>query len=419
MKTNLTHPFVEAVKAPSVGQLDYWDVKTPGFGLRVSPKGKKTFLVQYRVRIDGKLKERQETIGTLAYLTVAQARDRARQSKAKASAGIDPVAEKRAEKQAVEAERKVKEFTLAKLVDRYLREHADLNTKASSAAETKRRLARWTAALGDRSVRDITKADILAFLNDRRVGKANDEKGLIEGNNLLAAVHHLFDWARGEDLVEVNPAQGVAKPKKRIQSRDRILDHDEIKAFWAACDQVGWPAGRIFQLLLLTAQRENEVAQMRWSELDLANRVWNLPATRTKNSKAHTVHLSDLAVEMIRSLPQINRSQLVFAMQGDKPYVNFWQANQRVRHLMGDLEHWVVHDLRRTATSVMAELGIAPHVADRVLNHQSGTISGVAAVYNRYTYLDERKVALEALGRFIERLIGRSPDNVVSLRQPA
>jgi integrase len=399
---------------PAKTEVLYWDRTMPGFGLRVSPKGRKTFIVQYRVRLDGKLKERQETIGTLAYLTVAQARDRARQSKAKASAGIDPVAERRADNAAEEAERQLKAFTFIKLIDRYQREYADRKTKASSAKETKRRLARWTATLGDRPVRDITKPDIRNFLDSL------GDKGLIEGNNLLAAVHRLFEWAREKELIEINPATGIKKPGTP-KTRDRYLSHDEIKAFWVACDQVGWPSGPIFQLLLLTAQRENEVAGMRWSELDLAKKVWKLPKERTKNSKAHTVHLSDLSVEIIGALPQINGSQLVFAMQGDKPYVNFWHANQRVLRLMGDgVPHWVVHDLRRTGTTIMVEdLKVTPYVADKILNHVSGTITGVAAIYNRAEFLDERKAALEALGRFIERLIGREPDNVVELRQPA
>lgn len=196
-----------------------------------------------------------------------------------------------------------------------------------------------------------------------------------------------------------------------------MLTHDEIGGFWNACDQVGWPGGAILKLLLLTAQRVNEVAQMRWSELDRANRVWNLPAERAKNSRAHIVHLSDFSMEIIESLPQINGSPLVFTMNGTQPFTNLDNLKQqRVDRLMGDVPRWQIRDLRRTATTVMAEIGIAPHVADKILNHTSGQISGVAAIYNRFEYLDERKAALNALGRFIETLIGRDTGNVVPLR---
>ena len=137
-----------------------------------------------------------------------------------------------------------------------------------------------------------------------------------------------------------------------------------------------------------------------------------------KNNEAHTFPLNDLAVEIIKGLPQINGSEFVFTINGTKPLVNFSFAKRRAERAMGTSD-WRIHDLRRTATTLMARLGIPPHVADKVLNHQSGTISGVAAVYNRFEYLDERKAALEALGRFIEKLIGRARDNVVELRPTA
>jgi integrase len=160
----------------------------------------------------------------------------------------------------------------------------------------------------------------------------------------------------------------------------------------------------------------NEVAQLPWSELDLANRVWNLPAERAKNSRAHIIHLSDFAMEILAGLPQINGSPLVFTVHGNVPYGNFSELLVRINKLMGDVPHWQIRDLRRTATTLMAEIGVTHHVADKVLNHSSGKISGVAAIYNRYEYLDERKAALNALGRFIETLIGRDTGNVVPLR---
>src|SRR4051794_29936385 len=208
----------------------YWDKNMPGFGLRVSPKGRKTFLVQYRFRQpDGALKERQETLGTLDFLTVVQARDRARQSKAKASSGIDPVAERQAASKAEKEERQANEFTFAKLVERYQREYVDLNTKASSAELTERLLKRWTdgpkagmRGLGDRPIREIRKADILNFLNDLLAGKSNG-KGRTEANNLLGVAQRLLEWARKHDLIETNPAKDIAKPMPRMTTRDRWL----------------------------------------------------------------------------------------------------------------------------------------------------------------------------------------------------
>jgi hypothetical protein len=230
---------------PKPVEVIYWAEKSPGFGLRVSPRGTKTFIVQYRVRLpDGTLKERQEKLGRLDYMTVAQARKRAQQSQTDAIDGIDPVAERRAKKkaeeEAEEEKRKAKKFTFDWLVDRYQQLYADLNTKKSSANETRRRLKRWAVALGKRPITDIRKADISSFLNDLRVAKPNPDGkgGLIEANNLLSAVYHLFAWAVTEDLLQDNPAKGVRKPLRHVPERDRCLTNDEIKLFWAGCDQV-------------------------------------------------------------------------------------------------------------------------------------------------------------------------------------
>jgi integrase len=175
-------------------------------------------------------------------------------------------------------------------------------------------------------------------------------------------------------------------------------------------------------MLLLTGQRLNEVGGMRWGELHLVeHRVWHLPAARTKNSKAHDVALSNQAIEIINSLPCFaalpGKPDFVFSVRGDRAVVGFSDAKKGLNKLMG-VADWTLHDLRRTATTGMARLGIPPHVADRVLNHTSGTISGVAAVYNRFQYLDERRDALAAWGKFVEQLVDpeTAQQNVVALR---
>jgi hypothetical protein len=150
----------------------YWDKNLPGFGLRVSPKGRKTFFVQYRFRqADGTLKERQETLGTLDHLTVAEARKRARASRPKAADGIDPVGEKRAAKAAAAVERKTAEFTLAKLVERYQKEHVLRNQKPSGARQKSFLLGQWVRTLGDRPANAITEEDVLTFKNDYLKGR--------------------------------------------------------------------------------------------------------------------------------------------------------------------------------------------------------------------------------------------------------
>src|SRR5215469_8159814 len=223
---SLTQLGAERLRAADI----YWDKNLPGFGLRVSPKGRKTFFVQYRFRqADGSLKERQETLGTLDYLTVAEARNRARASKAKAASGVDPVGEKRAAKVAAEVERKADEFTLAKLVERYQKEHVLRNQKPSGARQKSILLGQWVRALGNRPANAITEDDVLTFKNDYLKGR---DHGRVHADQLVSALRHMFAWAKQRRLVTSNPAADIARESK-YEPRERYLHHDEIKRFWS------------------------------------------------------------------------------------------------------------------------------------------------------------------------------------------
>jgi integrase len=234
---------------------------------------------------------------------------------------------------------------------------------------------------------------------------------------MLVRLRTFFGWAAANDLVDADPTVGARRPAKEA-SRDRVLADREIVAFWCGTGQLGNPFGAMFRLLLLSAQRESEVAGMRWSEIDQNSGVWQIPGSRAKNGKPHIVHLSDLASQIIESVPRIAGQDLLFSGSGKTPVSGFSGAKARLDPLMTRalqegqqkdtaLAAWVLHDLRRTAVTGMARLGISPHVADRVLNHQGGTIRGVAAIYNRFEYLEERKAALQSWGRYMEGLIGR------------
>jgi integrase len=159
-------------------------------------------------------------------------------------------------------------------------------------------------------------------------------------------------------------------------------------------------------LLALTGQRREEVAQLTWDELDLATRVWTIPKTRTKNGKAHAVHLSKETLAVLKRVrPQ---GPLVFSLLGTKPFRNFGKAKRSLDEL-SEVGSWRLHDLRRTCVSGMARLGVAPHVADKILNHQTGTISGVAAVYQRHEFLAERREALERWGNHVGQIFAEAP----------
>ena len=181
-----------------------------------------------------------------------------------------------------------------------------------------------------------------------------------------------------------------------------MLDDRELAQVILAARKIGGPYGSIVELLALTGQRREEVAGLSWEELDLAQRIWTIPKVRTKNAKAHIVHLSRQALIVLKRADR--RGPLVFSLLGTKRFQHFTHAKRRLDQLSG-VTGWRLHDLRRTCVSGMARLGVSPHVADKILNHQSGAISGVAAVYQRHHFLPERQEALERWGIHITNVI--------------
>jgi integrase len=189
-------------------------------------------------------------------------------------------------------------------------------------------------------------------------------------------------------------------------ARDRVLEDDEIKAFCHACDYLGYPYGPMFKLLILTGQRRGEVAGMRRSEINLDKRLWTIPRERSKNDKQHLVHLSPLALQIIESIPDLGDA--LFGTVN-----NFGMIKRRLDVEMtaqhgSAVEHWTLHDLRRTAASGMAQLNVPPHVVDKILNHTSSALRGIALVYNRYSYVTERQEALDLWARHIQKLVKRA-----------
>jgi integrase len=195
-----------------------------------------------------------------------------------------------------------------------------------------------------------------------------------------------------------------------------VLVQDELAAVWRACDALGWPFGPLVQLLIVTAQRRDEVARMAWPDLDLERRLWTLPRKLTKADRVHDVPLSGLALEIIEGLPRIGDG-LAFPAnraRSTRPVSGFSKAKARLDRLSG-VAGWRLHDLRRTAASEMARLGHPPHVVAAILNHSPGSTQGITAIYNRHRYGDEKRIALAAWGRELERVLGRGDAKVVAL----
>ena len=239
----------------------------------------------------------------------------------------------------------------------------------------------------------------------------------------------MFSWAVERGIIEASPAANVKAPGQET-ARDRVLTDDELRAFLRACDGMGEPFGPLFRLLLLTGQRREEVAALPWAELDLAGAVWHLPAARTKNKRASDVPLAEQAVAILEGL--MRRSPLVFPAQFSRdghteprPLSGFGRAKERLDALMleelrkadpeATLPDWRLHDLRRTAASGMARLGVAVHVVEKLLNHVSGTFAGVVGVYQRHDFAAEKRAAAQAWANYLDSLTAERPANVVGL----
>jgi integrase len=273
-------------------------------------------------------------------------------------------------------------------------------------------VAKW----GERKIGDIRKVDVILLLDDIA------DRAPVQANRTLSHLRKIFNWAIERDLIAVNPCAGVKPPGTEIVRVRRLTgdkqtgNDDELRAIWRTAAATPWPFGPILQLLILTGQRRGEVAGMRWSELDLDNKLWTIPAERAKNKTTHMVPLSEAAVEIILRVPRVKNVDMVFSTTGTSTVSGFSRAKRRLDKATG-IRDWRLHDLRRTVASGMQRLGIKLEVTEKVLNHRSGSFGGIVGVYQQHDYADETRAALEAWARFVIALASDKPaNNVVALR---
>jgi integrase len=305
--------------------------------------------------------------------------------------GRDLAAEKR------EARRRVVADRVEDLLEAFIAQHVSQNRSAGEISRLLRREL-GTAWIG-RSIHEITKRDVVEAIS------AIEQRGAPSAaNKALKATKTFLRWCVGRAVLDKSPAEGVPLPAKEV-ARDRVLTDQELAQVVVAARQMGGPYGGIVEFLALTGQRREEVASIKSDELDFARCVWTLPKSRTKNGKEHVVHLSKQSIAVLKRARKAE--PLVFSVLGTRPFQEFSRAKRILDQLSG-VTQWRLHDLRRTCVSGMARLRIAPHVADKILNHQGGTISGVAAVYQRHEFLLERKEALDLWGNHLAKLLAET-----------
>jgi len=409
MAKALTVQSVKRFKPHLSKRMEVADGLLPGLYFVLQPSGVRSWAVRYRHAG----KPRKLTLGPYPVLELGAARTRAREALQVVALGRDPASEKQdALKTARLAEPGVD--TVAAIVATFLERHARAKTKANTADDTERRfrlhvLPKW----GERRIQDITRRDVIALLDG-----IVDRGTPIAANRTLATISKFFNWALDRSIIETSPCIRVARPSEE-QSRDRILTDNELRLVWTAAARKGWPFGSLVQTLILTGQRRTEVGDMGWSELKDRG-LWTIPGSRTKNGAEHDVPLSLAAQDILSRAPRIAGSQFVFTTSGVRPISGYSQAKERLDALMlliarqeagedgaaATVAPWCLHDMRRTAASGMARMGTPVHVIEAVLNHRSGAISGVAAIYNRHSYLPEKRHAVEAWASHVMGLVG-------------
>jgi integrase len=374
-KRALSDLTVKRVKPPAKGQVDIFDAGYPGFALRVSYGGGKSWVYFYR--IGGRLRRR--SLGTYPAVTLQEARQLWRDAKHEVSLGRDP------------AWQRAFDLNFESVAREWLkRDQADKRSlKEVMRIVEKELIPAW----GQRSIQDIRRHDILV-LSDQIA----DRGATTMARRVMAYVHRLFRWAKSRDLIEANPAADLPKPGRET-ARDRVLTDSELVAVWNAAVELGWPSGDAVRLLILTGARRAEISELKWSEIH-GNTI-KLSGARTKNAEPHDIPLSEAALSVLAQIPRVVGSEFVFV----NPLRSGAWSNAKLKLSAANVPQWRIHDLRRTVATGLQKLGVNLQTIEAVLGHASGSRSGVVGVYQRHSFDAEKRAALEAWGAYVMAIL--------------
>lgn len=406
MAKALTTKAIEAAK-PGEHRCEIPDPALSGLYLVIQPSGVKSWALRYRYA--GKPKKL--TLGRWPVMGLADARAAATDAIEAVEHGSDPSAAKKRTKAARMEAQLSERDKIKTLVGQFGKRH--LST-LKSGETVKRELNRHVvAAWGERDIHDIAKRDVIDLLD----GIA-DSGRVVTANRVRAYLNKFLSWCVERDIIDQSPAMGI-KPLAKERSRDRVLSDDEIRWFWQACTLEGQPWGHLGKMLLLTGQRLGEVVNM--TDREVGGDLWHLEADRTKNGRAHDVPLSETARDVLGAVERVKGDAgYIFTTTGEGALKGYHKGRNHIAERMAEIAgqeipHWTFHDLRRTAATGMARLGIPVRVTEAVLNHVSGTGGGIVGVYQRHDFADEKRNALEAWAHFVAELVEGRADNVVRI----
>jgi integrase len=405
MKVKLTAGFIATAGTPSneKDRVIYWDEKRPGFGLMVTTKGKRSFVFQYR---NGQGDSRRASLsGTTKLPDAHKWADILQGDVAK---GVDPVAKKKTDKVA-----QSKKGRFRTIAEDYVKREA---SKVRSMDQRKAILDRLIyPVIGDKVAVKLKRSDIVAVLD-----RIEDDHGACMADSALMVVRRICNWHAARDDDFRSPiVRGMSRGNS--EGRKRILSDDEIRAVWQTtgeiiangeAERIGlFMFAQLLRYLLLTAVRRNEGARM--DSTERSGRDWLIPAARMKNKREFLIPLSEAALKLLEALPVIGgrNSGPIFTTNGTRPTADF-SRSKKAFDKRCSATGWTIHDLRRTARSLMSRAGVDPDHAERALSH---TIGGIRGTYDRHAFYDEKKRAFEALSPQIAFIVDPQP-NVISLR---
>lgn len=351
-----------------------------------APNGTRSFTLYFRIK--GDTKKRSLGLGRYPEVSLSQARTRAQEALSVAAAGDDP--------HNVRKEKAVRrDYTVRELVEDYLDRYVTVENRPKTLLEKRKFFQRHLLPeWGSWPVDELPRRE-MSTLVDRL--KAIGPATAISGYRYLA---HLFDWALEDEKISQNPLAAKKAPKGP-KPRERVLTDGEIAAIWQHLDHPVY--GPLVKLLLLTGQRRNNVAAMRWFEVNLESREWRIPAERMKGNRGHVVPLSDLTIEILTALPRFDDGPFVLSTtHGTVPFAGFSKENRKLCE-RSEVSDWTLHDLRRTAGTLLQRLGFSLDVIGALLAHK---LQGVSAVYLRYDYANETRLAVDALQNEVLRIAG-------------
>jgi integrase len=375
----ITKAMVKSFKPASGASEGFlWDATVSGLGLRAYASGRKVWLFQYR---DTHGRTRRMGLGDALALSPDEARAAARRLVVQEALGNDPAKARHTDRQG---------GRVLDLIESYVG-HLRGHVRPNTLDHTSRNLRKYAEPLHSEPIAAVDRATVY-----RLHGTLTKSSGAVQANRVLASLSAMFAWAMKAGLAENNPAALV--PRNAEQARERVLTDSELRTLWAATAGEG-DYDRIVRLLLLTGCRREEIAGLRWSEIEGDKLV--LPASRTKTKVLHEVPLTALALAQLPT-PVAGRD-LVFG-KGGGGFSGWSRAKARLDEKLGDWPDWGLHDLRRTLSTRLNEADVEPHVVEALLGH-AGARSGVAGVYNRASYRVQKRDALELWEKLIQNLI--------------